>query len=317
MNYKLLSLIIVFFTIGLQQKALGQSEDQKLIILSTTGTVLYAADDTNELQLLPGMNINNTGSIFLDEDARVRLIVKKKSVLLTGPGRYAVPDIYKSNTEASMSFSARFWNFVTDGMGNTENKKDLVKYHREYMKVHGGVKGYASMDSSILLTSPLSGYLTASDVTFEWSSEKSRSFRINLMDASRTVIHTATTLNKETDIELGELDLQVGSEYFWQITDASDEAIKSESSFIFQGDVDAERAISEKLFYLQDYMESNEIEKKWMTAVILEMEDYNHSADQIYKGLIKNEPDNLFYQKNYALFLARQNRIHKANALLN
>ncbi len=290
------------------------AQESKIIVLSCTGLANFsAADGDEEIKLFPGISLPLTGSVLVQDGARARIIVNEKSVLLTGPGRYKLADIHEANTKKSMSFSARFWKFVVSGMGSTEDKKDLVKYHREFMKSHGGIKGFTEVDSSIVLSALVRGNIASDSVVFSWTTDNYKGpCQFRILDDKRNEVFSDYSENRSKNINLNRMGLSFGGKYFWAVSYKNDSKTYN-SELEFQYVPHKQSIIVEKLLYLEDYINANANEKTWMKAVILEMEGYFYESDQIYKRLLKEDGNNVFLKKNYALFLCRQNRLKDAS----
>ena len=77
-----------------------------------------------------------------------------------------------------------------------------------------------------------------------------------------------------------------------------------------------EAKMKSKLERITDYVEGDEIEKKWMEAVVYEMEGYIYEAGNLYLKLQKEHPDNLLIRKLYILYLARNVDIESAQEIM-
>lgn len=305
------NIIVLFLTLILATQTMAQ--DNSIIVLSCQGESKYAPEDGSEdIKLLPGLELPISGTVFIGEESRVKVIVNQKSVILSGPGRYLISDIHASNTKKSMSFSSRFWKFVVSGMGSTNDRKDLIKYHREFMQSHGGVKGFSEEGGDIVLAKVIRGKIAIDKVYFAWSTKDFEGpCEFSLLDAKRNVVFSNITEDNHLTVDLNETGLSFGSYYTWKVNYKIDgKTYNSELEFQYVPHKQSE--ILEKLLFLDDYLKANDREKRWMKAVMLEMEEYFYEADLEFRELLKNDSNNLFLQKSYALFLVRQNRVHAA-----
>lgn len=303
--------IILLTSLGIYAQETAPSV---ITVLSSQGEVSYSPKDgETDQSIIPGVRLPPEGSIFLDEEARVRIVVQSRSLLLNGPGRYNLEDMISSKTVKSMSFTSRFWNFVMEGMGSTEDKRDLVKYHRDYMKIHGGIKGYAAANERIKLLNPIGGRIASEEVHFQWQYEnESAPLTFQLMDAARKIIIERPVSGGTTHVQLNDIGVDLGATYYWSITDGE---VASETMIEYVPHKQSE--ILEKLLYLEDYIDADGSEKSWMKAVILEMENYPYEADKIYRQLLADDKENQFLKESYAMLLSRQGRIKEAKHILN
>lgn len=304
-------LIFLFVSLLLSSLIIAQ-DDPTIIVLSIKGNVKYSGvTGTEDVALIPGASIPIEGDIFLDDDAKVRIIVNQKSVLLTS-GRYKMEDIYNANTKKSMSFSSRFWKFVMDGMGSASDRKDLNKYHREYMQVHGGIKGFTSQDSSIILLSPSGGKVGVDSVQFSWKTKPSIPYgTLVVLNNNREEKYRAKQSGDHVWLSLSEIGLELDQNYIWKIESEKDGAvIFAETDFLLVPS--SSQDLISKLEYVTEYKEGSDMEKMWMEAVMFEMEGYFYDAESRYQYLLEQDKENLLVQKSYALFLSRKNQIQKA-----
>lgn len=308
----------LFYHIGfllLFTSVVGQSQNSiEIIIMSSKGEAYYSPEDGKEnIPIIPGLRLPIKGSLFLNEEARVRILSQSRSKLLNGPGRYAMNDLISKKVIKSMSFTSRFWNFVIEGMGSKEDKKDLVKYHRDYMEIHGGVKGYISTSEFCTLLNPIGGKIASDDMIFTWDCLDSMSLiTFRMMDESRKVLYEHQTQDQSLEISMSDIGGNVGETYIWLIDNGVNQ---TESSIEYKPHKNAE--ILEKLLYVEDYMGASDSEKSWMKAVVLEMENYPYEADKIYQEVLLSDGDNYFIKDHYAMFLSRLGRIKEAKSVLN
>ena len=307
--------LLIIFLLFFSNSTTAQSDF--LVVINSKGTANYAKEDgTQSQEMIPGLTIPINGTIFLDDDATVKLIVNQKFVLLKGEGRYDVKEIFDSNTKKSMSFSARFWKFVTAGMSSKNDKQELAKYHQQYMNVHGGVKGYSSDKSDITLITPLHGNLASDQITLDWESKKSHPINIDILNNERTLLDSFKSDVGQIDIDLSTLELKEGEQYFVKLSDSTSENDGGiETSFVFvPGQLD--KAI-EWLNYLPAYNEGSSEEQDWIKANFLEMEKFYYDTYVLYKQMTSQTPENLLLKKTFATFLVRQDQLASAQAVFN
>ena len=306
------ALTIIFLLVALTLP--GQvDQSEKIVVLSCKGTVKYTETENNkEVDVLPGIFLPRSGSIFIDDGAKVRLIIKDQSQLFKGPGRYDLEEVYRGISKKTMSFSSRFWNFVMEGMGNTDDKKDLIKYHKHYMNVHGGLKGFAPVASGIQLINPLGGFIGQDKIVFEWKTPTDETgVTFELFDSKGNVLLQKKVKENHIAVDL-EQDIKTNDNFYaWRISSDS-----STMNAQFEHTDSFPKSIADKLSYLEAYGEADQDEKEWMKAVILEMEEYYYEAGEIYKNLIAADESNQFLKRSYALLLSRQGRLVEAENLI-
>lgn len=289
------------------------AQEDMIVVLSCKGDATYAASDERESQaIVPGLTIPIAGNIFINKDAQVKLIVNQKAVLLSGNGRYKVQDIYDANTKKSMSFSSRFWKFVTAGMSPSSKKTDLSQYHKQYMSIHGGIKGYAPNSDGLKLTTPIYGNIAASTINVAWEhQDQLESYEVNVYDQNRTTIVHEIVENYNMGIDISHFE--PNTQYTLEIKSIGDgQQSNTVSSFIYNPSGKTETI--KRLDYLSEY-DTQADEKLWMEAIVLEMEEYYYDAYILFDQLFKASPDNLLIKKSYANFLVRQNNLERAIAI--
>jgi sugar diacid utilization regulator len=72
----------------------------------------------------------------------------------------------------------------------------------------------------------------------------------------------------------------------------------------------------ETLSKYAEYQSANPVEQKLMLAYLLEQENANFQANELYNDLLKLEPENRLVKVIYSTFLARMDLMNEANTNL-
>jgi hypothetical protein len=291
------------------------SAQSAITVLS--GQVLYYPQ-TGSVPLVkgPGTQFELKGKIRCKGNESARLVYNGYRFWVKGSKLRNAQDVVNAATRANeMSFTGRFFNFLTESVKEGESTENVKKYHRKYMeKTSGGVKGWAKPGYSIRPLPLSSGKLPSANVIFKWrntAGEGPYSFTLytwqNIPVAQLQVRDTAITL------DLDQLALNLDEEYSWAVT-RGNSAKSAPLAFEI-----CQTCLGEKqtdLINDADYQSATPFEQQLMLAYQLEEEHCFYAANSTYMFLLASEPDNGLYRKMYATFLARMDMLPEANLVL-
>ena len=307
---KLYSLaVFIFLFTNVSTKA----QEAAIIVLNVKGHIEYMKDQSGAKErLLPGKKISSAGALNLKGESKVSLLHNGKHIQLDQAGAYDLKTLIDKNDKGlSMSFAGRFWDFVNEGLSQSDNSDELNGYNEKLLAVTGGVSGYAIDDEMSLQTiMPSTGNIGAQIVTFNWHSSKNKpasyQFKIYHVDADELVFK-AITRDTSITLDFSQLAYQSETSYEWNVEaeDAEKELMKSELK-TFEYYPKAEELFAQKTKKLPDYKNADDFEKKWMEAIVMEQENFNFDAYIRYKNLSIQNPENLLIKKLFASFLVRQ-----------
>lgn len=282
-------------------------------VISSQGEVKHQTKDGEIVEdIIAGSKLEAVGTLILEENAVVKIICRDKPQIINQAGMYDLEELFSKTAKKSMSFTGRFWKFIMDGLTNSDSKDDIKKYHKNYMSVSGGIKGYTSTDSGLRIASPYAGKIISSDFSVSWESEKEGPYSIYLFTASeREQLFSSETEMTQIDFSSSDYELTPGYDYYLRIQSADG----SYDEILLQMVTMDEERINRRLNSLVDYEAADELEKKWMLAIVLEMEGFQNESSRIYQELIEMSPEDGFIKKNYLLFLARNNQLETVNSL--
>lgn len=298
MKFKIIVLLFVFSV------AIGNAQDNFFRVITCKGEVYHIDESDNKSIVVPGSKIEASGKLVLNEGSMIKIISKDRPQKLQSEGTYDLKELYYSGDVNSMSFTGKFWNYLMEGLQKSDSKDDLKKYGNQLAA--GGIKGYnKSSNQGIEIVSPIYGKITSTPLQFEWKTEDEYTGKYSLViyDSQKTEIYKQETSNISAQISHQDLQFSQGT-YFWKVTgkDISTQLIP------FQFDPLSEDKIAKKLNRISDYVEGDELEKSWITAVVFEMEGYDYNAGLKYKDLVEAYPNHLLFKRLYALHLVKMGR---------
>lgn len=285
----------------------GQSSQFRVI--SCTGDVTHKMASSEDRKIVPGASIKPQGSLILGDNSSIKIICSDKPQVLSEAGEYDLSQLYDDGTSKSMSFTGKFWNFIMDGLKKSDSEDDLLEYHKEYMSVTGGVKGYSPAESALNFISPLSGNLESSIVELKWNDPKNSgiyNITVRVEEGDKQVL-TVNLKRPVYTIDLSKYGVSEGQQVFLSVS--HELAYQNELSLIYKPI--NQKKIDRKLSSLIDYEKGSDKEKAWMQATIYEMEGYNTKASNMYEDLVKLYPEDGYIQKLNHLFLVRTNQMKK------
>ncbi len=293
-----------------------------VLVLHVNGQVLYYAQTgAKPVPLYSGMHLGLTGRVRCKGAATAKMVYNGKAFLVSGTKMRDVQDIVKSAGKASqMSFTGRFFDFVTESVKEGDNPENVKKHHRKYMgKTRGGIKGFAGYTITPLLFT--TGQLPPAKVMFNWrppiSGEGPYTFKLNV-ENSDTIKTIAQILVKDTVItlDLEQLALDLEKEYTWSVSSwsASKGALDKSPPIRFK--ICPESVVEQHLSHEPAFLSAEHIEQQLMLAYSLEEGSWYYVANNTYKQLLDADPNNVLLRRMYTTFLARMEMLPEANAML-
>lgn len=290
-----------------------------VLVLHVNGQVqYYAQTGAKPVPLYSGMYLGMTGKVRCKGTATAKMVYNGKAFLVSGTKMRDVQDIVKSAGKASqMSFTGRFFDFVTESVKDGDNPENVKKHHRKYMgKTRGGIKGFAGYTITPLLFT--TGQLPPAKVMFNWrppiSGEGPYTFKLNV-ENNDTIKTIAQLLVKDTVItlDLERLALNLEKEYTWSVSrGAFDRSPPIPFKICPASVVEQQTGLSHEPAFLS----AEHIEQQLMLAYCLEEGSWYYVANNTYKQLLDTYPNNVLLHRMYTTFLARMELLPEANTML-
>ncbi|MBK6997252.1 MAG: hypothetical protein IPH31_20905 [Lewinellaceae bacterium] len=298
----------------LQQNSIAQNE---IIVLHVSGQAFYyERTGAKPISMYPGMGLALKGKVRCKGASTAKLLYNGSTIIVSG-GKYRdVEELARAAGAASqMSFTGRFFSFVTESVREENSQENIKKYHRKHMgKTSGGIKGYAKPEYTLKPLLLTAGKLPSAQIVFRWRDsigEGPYTFHLITMDekpvAQLIVRDTAITL------DLDKLALNLDEKYSWYIS-RGDTAKSYQLIFEICPTSVVERLTD--LTHEPTFLEASPEEKQLMIAFRLEEEQCFYDANDAYQRLLATAPNNLLLRRMYAAFLARMDMAPEASSLL-
>lgn len=288
-----------------------------VLVLHVNGQVLYYAQTgAKPVPLYSGMHLGLTGRVRCKGTATAKMVYNGKAFLVSGTKMRDVQDIVKSAGKASqMSFTGRFFDFVTESVKEGDNPENVKKHHRKYMgKTRGGIKGFGKPDYTITPLLFTTGKLPPARVMFNWRRASGEGpYTFNLLSATNKTIAQVLVQDTVLTLDLEQLALNLDEEYIWSVTRASN-AKSAPVPFELCPSSVVERQTD--LSHEPAFLSAEHTERQLMVAYRLEEERCYYTANNTYKQLLNADPNNVLLQRMYTTFLARMDMLPEANAML-
>lgn len=296
----------------------GLSAQKEVIVLHVTGQVQYYAQyGAKPVLMYPGLELDLKGKMRCKGSASAKLLYNGGTFVVSGTKFKDIQDVVKASGGASqMSFTGRFFNFVTESVKEGETREKLEKHHRRYMsKTSGGIKGYAKPGYAIIPLLLTIGKLPSANVIFKWRNTPGEGpYTFNLLGSGGQAVAKVLVRDTFITLDLEQLALNLDEEYNWKVT-RGDSAKSLPVPFMVcpASTMDKQNEISQEAVFKT----ATPTEQQLMLAYSLEQESCFYSANQTYAHLLAADPDNLLLRKMYATFLARRDMLPEANAFLS
>lgn len=308
---------IIAFSIFCLFLQFGLAAQNEVTVLSGK-LFYYPQPGSNPILKYPGTQLELKGKFRCKGPESAKLFYNGYYFWVTGSKLRNVQDVVDAAVRTNeMSFTGRFFNFLTESVKEGENTENVKKYHRKYMnKSAGGVKG--AVPKPEFEISPLfinSGKLPPANVIFKWrntSGEGPYTFHLfteeDKMIAELIVRDTAITL------DLDQLALNLDEDYSWNVTRGDSTKSEALDFKICPNSVEEQQA---ELSYETAFHKADFTEQQLMLAYMLEEEDCFYAANSTYARLIAYNANNALVRKMYASFLARMDMLPEATSLLS
>lgn len=291
---------------------------QQVTVLHTFGTVQYfTPNKLTPSRVYPGMRLQTAGKIKSVKGGSAKLLYKGSTFVIKSSRPLLVAEVVKAAKPASqMSFTGRFWNFITESVEEGESSERLQQHHKEYLnKNSAAIKGYASKDFTIGTSMLTVGKLPNATVTFKWRNVPGTGpYTFALMEANGNVVANLHARDTVITLDLDQLQMDIQGDYYWNVhrNNKNDCSINIPFKLI---DANYSKQI-ETLSKYAEYQSANPVEQKLMLAYLLEQENANFQANELYNDLLKLEPENRLVKVIYSTFLARMDLMNEANTNL-
>ncbi|MDO8365259.1 MAG: hypothetical protein Q7T20_00590 [Saprospiraceae bacterium] len=296
---------------------LGMVAQKDITVLHVSGQAFYYEQTgAKAISMYPGMELALKGRMRCKGASTAKLLYNGVSIMVSGGKLRDLKEVVKSAGVASqMSFTGRFFSFVTESVREGNTQEDIKKYHRKYMgKTSGGIKGYAKPDYTIRPLLLTAGKLPSANVIFKWRNTAGEGhYTFSLLTKLGKPVAQILTRDTAITLDLDQLALDLDEEYSWNVSRG--ETAKS-VNIPFEI---CPTSVVERLTDLSHepaFVEAEPEMKQMMLAYRLEEERCFYSAYQTYTQLIGAEPDNLLLRRMYAAFLARMDMLPEASSLL-
>lgn len=259
-------------------------------------------------------------SLLISQNARIKLANNSSVTISYGKGikrSIAQPGIWSLLPAVSETASVlnKAVQFLVDKAKKSPFSLD------EYAKVSMRQKGVVSRDGECitLMTSPLYGTnLIETTVKFSWNSaEKNSECTFSIYESASQIaqpIYTIDTTGNNVEIDLADLDVVPGQDYYWSATKKGAEKCITYTFRI------AEKQVTDKLAAALQELNKELPENPGLhaaaSAALYEESNFLENAKNQYEKALQTEPKNTLFKDSYGLFLARNGQVKAAEKIL-
>ncbi len=281
----------------------------------------YASDCTTfTAKVFPGQRLAMNACVQVPKGCRVNLLFKNQPIILDGGKTHNLTDATSEIINASkLSFMSRFLAYVGNSMDETKDEKALIENHRKHMEVRAGIKGFGNQTFAIKTNLLLEGNVSTDNLTFTWAEvDNADGYLFKLYrKKDKLELLMKTFFGNAFEILPGQVSLDQGEEYVWQVVAVSDrESPASSRPQTFTYNPEGSTGIMADLTKNPDFQQSSEEDKTLMFAYALEERNYFYDAEINYAAAMYSSPDNKLIQNIVAAFYARMDILEKAQSIL-
>ncbi len=168
-----------------------------------------------------------------------------------------------------------------------------------------GKDGWGGIGKKIHLILPI-GKLEAKLIRFSWSKPaNSTSYKLEIMDENKAVVHTVTVKDTFADVDLKKLHLKNEEHYSWMVSSVENaESVSDTYQFAIES-MDAKKTTEAKLSKSKIYSKADQTTRSLMETVVLESDNWYYDAAQIFSKLKKKDSKNNLVNMMHAAFWMR------------
>jgi hypothetical protein len=300
---------------------LAQNADLTVLYTSSVRGVTFSEEGGNEKRVFAGLKLPEEGQLRLKRGTQARLLYRNRTLDLEGPGRHTMTELRQSMQKTSSDgFLSRFWSFVSNSIKDTDNAKQVERYHRRYLtNARAGISGFVGRESAINAPLYLTQAMDNPRLTFKWDSVAhpyGYHFTITKETATEPVFAAVTRTERFT-VNLSELMLQPSAIYVWKVSALqTDSSALNSGSMYFSYEPEAEDYVNE-IKEDNDYRQLSPQEQELYMLYRLEEGGLLHRAYQQYQQLSADDSQEAYlYRKLFVSFLARMDALEEAKSLM-
>jgi len=282
-----------------------------------SGQILYYPQaGSNPVLKNPGTQFELKGRLRCKGSESAKMVYNGHYFWVKGSKMRNVQDVINAAVKSNeMSFSGRFFNFLTESVKEGDSPENVKKHHRKYMnKSSGGIKGHVVKEYAITPLLLTSGKLPSANVTFKWRNIAGEGpYTFNLLAANGKQVAQVFVRDTLVTMDIDQLSMDIFAEYEWMVTRG--EGIKSASVSI-EVCPDKAKEVQTEISKEETYQKADPIVQQLMLAYSLEEERCFYAANNTYLHALALDPDNVLLRKMYATFLARMDMLPEATAYI-
>lgn len=288
---------------------------QEITVIS--GQVFYYPEPASKpVMKIAGTQFALKGKLRCKASQTAKLLYNGHFFWVSGSKMRNVQDVVNAAVRSSeMSFTGRFFNFLTESVKEGETPENVKKYHRKYMgKTSGGIKGWSNPQYSITPLLLATGKLPSANVIFKWrKSEGAGPYTFNLLSNQNKLIAQVLTKDTVIALDLDQLALNLDEEYTWSVTRGeTGKSVQVPFEVCPSSVVERQTDLSHE----EVFQKASPLEQQLMLAYRLEEEHCYYAANHTFVQLLETSPDNLLLRKMYATFLARMDMLPEASSII-
>lgn len=275
-----------------------------------------------------GTKLSTTGQLTLSKNSAIELIHNEKFVKLNKAGKHDLTALVGGG-QSGDNFVKRFSNFVSNGLDQSASNKNLEQsYQKNQGNARGNIRGYTDAGLAGLL--PIGGNLSPALTTFTWPEGRAGGYyEFQIVDSlSDELVLLALSDKSSWPVDLRRLHMEAGRTYFWEVYYRK-AATAEPTSLGGSNDEEKTPRLSFRVVPNRQQMLIDEVRKEavyrdasgpaqklMIEAMVLEDGGFLYAADELYRKGLTAEANNLLLKRSYAAFLARQQQVGSAKAIL-
>jgi len=235
--------------------------------------------------------VSSDSRMTLNKTASVTMYCNGIFKTLEGQGEYNLSDVFRDQIQATTTEWQKEFNTFLSAAGNSERS-----FGKKLPEDNGQIKAI----------SPMAGKLATFKIQFYWQAdEEITDLQLEITNADGKVMYTAEASGGVALADPRKARLLPGRDYNWRVFSSSQPELTSDNKTFQMNTLGQKSQVLPGLKEDKSYQDTSPFIQSLMEAAWFESKEWYFDADQSFRKLLKNMPDNPLSMQFYQAFLNR------------